>query len=285
MIYQMRKKYVFTALVLVLFFSLNAQSGFQKSFRSVDGSQANTVIKTHNGGYALAGWYDVDGLFSAEFFLIVTDAAGDTLWMRTYGKKSDTSSFAQNGSGNEGYHLVQTPDGGFMFIGERHEIAGGTSDVYAVRIDPDGQLLWSRMYGGQENEYGLSVMQSADGNFVVGGFTESHGAGIRDMLLFKVDDTGDTLWTRTYGGESIDAAMATKATDDGGYVLAGYTFSYGAGSSDVYVIRTDSVGNVIWQKTFGGTLNDIGHDVIQTTDPPCDNSRLLPLLANTEQRP
>ncbi len=252
--------------LLCIVVDLTAQSVFQKSFGHVSGSQANAVIQTQEGGYAIAGWYDVEGLFSAEFYLILTDATGDTLWTRTYGKRSDTTSFALNGSGNEGYNLIQTHDGGFLFIGERHEIPGGTSDVFALRIDPNGALLWSRMYGGDDNEYGVAVAQSADGNFVIGGFTETFGAGIRDMLLMKVDETGDTLWTKTFGGESIDAALDMKQTLDGGYVLAGYTFSDGAGSSDIYVVRTDSEGNVIWQRTYGGTLNDIGHAIIETSD-------------------
>ena len=198
MIMNMKIKLFFIFLSLCVVTGLSSQSVFQKVFGSTNGSQGNAIISTTSGGYAIAGWYDVSGLFSAEFYLVNMDAAGDTLWTKSFGKRADTTSFAQNGSGNEGYHVVQTMDGGFLFVGERHEIAGGTSDAYAVRINPPGELLWSRMYGGDDNEYGVSVVQSADGNFVIGGFTETFGAGIRDMLLFKIDAEGDTMWTKTY---------------------------------------------------------------------------------------
>ncbi len=245
---------------------LISQSSFQKVYISKNGSQANDVIALSQGGYAIAGWYDVETLFTAEFYLVVTDAAGDTLWTRTYGKQIDTSSFVQNGSGNEGYQITQTQDGGFLFVGERHEIAGGTSDAYLVRTNAQGELMWARMYGGDDNEYAIGAVQDEQGDFIVGGFTETFGAGIRDMFLFKVTEGGDTLWTRTFGGESIDAANDMKQTSDGGFIMTGYTFSYGAGSSDVYVVRTDSIGQVVWQKTFGGTLNDIGHSITETAD-------------------
>lgn len=266
----MRQTSLIAFLVLVLCSydaqTLHSQSTFQKVYISDDGSQANDVIPLSQGGYAIAGWYDVQGLFSAEFYLVVIEATGDTLWTRTYGKQIDTSSFVQNGSGNEGYQITQTQDGGFLFVGERHEIAGGTSDAYLVRTDAQGELMWARMYGGDDNEYAIGAVQDAKGNFIIGGFTETFGAGIRDMFLFKVTEGGDTLWTRTYGGESIDAAIEMKSTSDGGFIMTGYTFSFGAGSSDVYVIRTDSSGQVLWQKTFGGTLNDIGHAIVETAD-------------------
>jgi len=251
--------------VLVCSSSLLAQSPFQKTYGSINGNEANAVITTSAGGYGIAGWYDVEGLFTAEFYLIITNSVGDTLWTRTYGEKSDTTGNFINGSGNEGYNLLQTADNGFLFVGERHQFAGGQSDAYAVRVDSLGELLWAKTYGGSDNDYALAAEQTADGGFVFGGFTESYGAGIRDMYLFKTDHMGEILWTRTYGGGSIDAAFDMQQTSDGGFILAGYTFSF-SGSSDIYVIRTDSEGAVLWQKTYGGELNDIGNAIIQTQD-------------------
>ena len=245
----------------------SAQIPFQKVYGHVDGgSQGNAIILTNSGGYAIAGWYDVDGLFSAEFYLILIDAAGDTLWTKTYGESVSDFNETLNGSGNEGFNLVQTADNGFMLIGERHKFTEGPSDVYAVKIDETGTLQWSRTYGGADNDYGIAVHQTADDDYVIGGFSESYGAGIRDMYLLKLDNSGDTLWTRTYGGTSIDAANDMQQTSDGGFILTGYTFSYGAGSSDIYVIKTAANGDVLWQHTYGGDLNDIGHAVIETQD-------------------
>jgi len=255
--------------IVVIIFCLNnssvAQVTFQKTYGNINGNEANTVILTNSGGYGMAGWYDVEGLFSAEFYLIITDVAGDTLWTRTYGEKSDTTINIVNGSGNEGYSLTQTSDNGFLFVGERHAFAGGQSDAYAVRLDNEGELLWAKTYGGGDNDYAYAVSETDDGGFVMAGFTESYGAGIRDMYLFKTDNTGELDWARTYGGTSIDAAFDMQQTADGGFILVGYTFSF-SGSSDIYVIRTDATGEVLWQKTYGGALNDIGHAILQTED-------------------
>jgi hypothetical protein len=261
-------RFCLSILFAVFFNNLSAQTIFQNTYGSVNGNQANTVILTNDGGYAVAGWYDAEGLFSAEFYLLVLDAAGDTLWTRTYGAKVDTSAngFVLNGSGNEGYNLIQTSDNGFLFVGERHEISGGTSDAYAVKIDEQGVLEWSRLYGGDDNEYGYAAAQTAEDEFVIGGFIETSGAGLRDMLLFKTNTFGDTLWTQIYGGPSIDAAQDMQATSDGGFILAGYTFSYGAGDSDVYIVKTDEQGDILWQKTYGGTLNDLANSIALTSD-------------------
>ena len=122
--------------------NLFGQTTFQKTFGHLNGNQANTVIVTNSGGYAIAGWYDVDGLFTAEFYLIVTDSNADTLWAKTYGEKVDTTVNLLNGSGNEGFNVIQTNDNGFLFVGERHAFAGGQSDVFAVKIDETGGLQW-----------------------------------------------------------------------------------------------------------------------------------------------
>lgn len=264
----LQKQIYFLVFLSSLCFSTStaAQTTFEKTYGNIYGNEANSVIQTNTGGYAIAGFYDVEGLFSAEFYVIVTDAQGDTLWARTYGEKVDSTVNLINGSGNEGYHLIQTSDNGFLFTGERHLPGGGTSDAFSVRLSETGELLWSRLYGGFDNDYGISVAQTADDDFVIGGFTETYGAGIRDMYLFKTNALGDTLWTKTYGGPSIDAATDMQQTTDGGFILVGYTFSFGAGNSDVYVIRTDANGDILWQKTYGGELNDIGQSIIQTQD-------------------
>lgn len=264
-------RFCLSILCLIFFGSLSAQTTFQNTYGSINGNQANTIILTNDGGYAIAGWYDAEGLFSAEFYLLVLDASGDTLWTRTYGSAVDSSAngFVLNGSGNEGYNLVQTADNGFLFVGERHEGAGGpasTSDAYAVKVDAAGVLEWSRVYGGDENEYAYAAAQTEDDEYVLAGFTESSGAGIRNMLIFKTNTFGDTLWTQIYGGPTIEVAKDMLVTSDGGFILAGQTFSYGAGDSDVLIVKTNGQGDILWQKTYGGTLFDLANSIAPTSD-------------------
>lgn len=263
----MKKHFLFLAANLFFAFSLFSQITFQKTYGSVFGNQANAIISTNTGGYAIAGWYDVEGSFTAEFYLVLIDAQGDTLLTKTYGSKVDTTAnLTVNGSGNEGYNLIQTDDDGFFFIGERHDFPGGPSEVFAVKINAAGEMEWSKTFGGFDNEYGLSAHQTDDGGYAIGGFTESFGTGNRNFYLLRTNSFGDILWTKTYGGTSIEAANQMQPTSDGGFIMVGYSFTFGAGNSDVFVIKTDQDGEIIWEKTYGGELNDLGLSITLTDD-------------------
>jgi len=126
--------------------------------------------------------------------------------------------------------------------------------------------VWTKTYGGVSEEWGHFVQQTSDLGYIIAGATESYGAGSTDIYLIKTDYLGDTLWTKTYGGPNADIAYSVQQTNDGGYVIVGQTYSYGAGGSDVWLIKTDASGNVIWTKTYGGSNNEHGVSVKQTTD-------------------
>ena len=111
-----------------------------------------------------------------------------------------------------------------------------------------------------------AVRQTTDGGYIVTGRTISFGAGNYDVYLIKTDSLGDTLWTKTYGGTNTDYGYAVQQTTDGGYIVAGYTLSFGAGNYDVYLIKADSLGDTLWTKTYGGGNFDEGWAVQQTTD-------------------
>jgi len=115
-------------------------------------------------------------------------------------------------------------------------------------------------------DIGYFVRQTADGGFIITGKTNSFGAGFADVYLIKTDADGDTLWTKTFGETYDDYGNSVYQTADGGYIITGETFSFGAGNADVYLIRTDAMGNELWSTTLGGTGNDIGYSVHQTTD-------------------
>ncbi len=127
-------------------------------------------------------------------------------------------------------------------------------------------VLWEKFYGGSGSDKFWSVQQTSDQGFIAAGATDSHGAGNFDFYLVKTDAAGDIIWTRTYGGPDEDIAYSVRQTTDGGYILTGSTFSYGAGTNDVYLVKTDAVGDTLWTRTFGDENSDHGRAVRQTTD-------------------
>jgi len=115
-------------------------------------------------------------------------------------------------------------------------------------------------------DYGFSVQQTSDGGYIIAGKTDSFGAGGDDFYLVKTDAKGDTIWTRTYGGYDWDVANSVQQTSDGGYIIAGGTYSFGAGEYDIYLVKTDSIGNTLWTRTYGGSGQDVSYCVQQTSD-------------------
>jgi len=234
-----------------------AQTTFQKTFGGAAYfDEGYAVQQTTDSGYIVAGRTLSFGAGNYDVYVIKTDANGDTLWTRTYGGWSN----------DYGYAVQQTTDGGYIVAGYTLSFGAGSSDVYLIKTDANGDTLWTKTYGGTNGEEGLAVQQTIDGGYIVAGYTGNFGAGSNDMYLIKTDVNGDTLWTRTYGGGGNDYGYAVQQTTDGGYIVAGYTLSFGAGSSDVYLIKTDANGDTLWTKTYGGGVTDYGYAVRQTTD-------------------
>lgn len=128
----------------------------------------------------------------------------------------------------------------------------------SVLADPN--LLWSNTYGGSTDDYCRDSEFTSDGGFILVGGT-SLTVHDYDVYLVKTNSLGELEWDKTYGGSGYDNGYAVKELDDGGYILSGVSESFGAGGQDVYLIRTDSLGNLIWNNTYGGTSNEIGYSI------------------------
>jgi len=213
------------------------------------------VHQTTDGGYFLAGTASsLAGNTSA--CLIKTDSGGNILWAKTIG-----------GPFNEyGNSAQQTNDGGYIICGQSLSYAAGPVDIYLVKTDGNGDTLWTKTFGGTAIDEGISVMQTNDGGYIITGTTDSFGAGSSDIYLIKTDGNGNMIWSKTFGGTGFDEASDVKQTNDGGYIIAGMTFSFGAGSYDMYLIRTDVNGDTLWTKTFGGGAYEAAYSVQQTSD-------------------
>ncbi len=222
------------------------------------------ATQTSDGGYVVAASTRLYGAGRDDVYLIKTDSTGNMQWQQTFG----------GGSFDLGHSVQQTSDGGYIIAGDTVSYGAGGWDIYLVKTDSVGEMQWQETFGSWLDDIGLgsaefgnSVQQTTDGGYVVAGSTQAVGEFPRgNFFLVKTNPAGNMLWRKTFGGSGNDRAYSVQQTSDGGYVVAGYTESYGAGSYDVYLIKTDSAGNMQWQKTFGESGDDRAYSVQQTSD-------------------
>jgi hypothetical protein len=233
----------------------NGDSLWTKTFGGINNDQGWDIKQTTDGGFIISG--ETIKSFYPDIWLIKTDNNGDTLWTNTFGGWDHEKAYCVN----------QTSDKGFIITGTSNSFGSNTySDLYLIKTDSNGTNIWSKVYGGNSTDKGRSVLQTKDGGFIVTGITNSFGNGSYDLWLMKTDHQGDTIWTKTFGGAGFEEGFSIKETTDSGYIITGSTTSYGNGSYDLWIIKTDSQGDSIWTKAYGGTDFDQGDDIVQTSD-------------------
>ena len=234
---------------------------WNKTFGGTKLDDAYSVQQTSDGGYILAGMTHSYGAGENDFWLVKTDSAGNEQWNTTFG-----------GIGVDAAHSVQqTSDGGYILAGMTYSYGydddGIGGNFWLVKTDSEGNKEWDRTFGGSSGDFAHSVQQTSDGGYILAGVTYSYGeSGGCDFWLVKTDSEGNKEWDKTFGGSECDGARSVQQTSDGGYILAGGTHSYGAGSGDFWLVKTDSDGTKEWDKTFGGSEVDIAQSVQQTSD-------------------
>lgn len=191
--------------------------------------ECHSMQRTTDGGYILAGWTRSFGAGEADFWLLKANANGDSLWSRTFGGSLDDYC----------YSVAQTIDGGFILAGFTASFGAGGNDFWIVKTDADGDSLWSRTFGGAGDDNCHYVGVTLDSGYVLAGSTNSFGSGGKDFWLVKANADGDSVWSRTFGGELDDECYSAEQTSDGGFILAGYTKSFSGGSwSDMWLVKT-----------------------------------------------
>jgi len=214
------------------------------------------VQQTTDGGYIIAGTTKSFGAGNTDIYLIRTNNTGDTIWTKTYGGPLED----YPGS------VQQTNDGGFIIVGSTASFGSGNFDVYIIKTNSLGVTLWTKTYGGINWDYGSFVQQTNDGGYIITGHTNSFGAGSYDFYLIKTNISGDTLWTKTIGGVNDENSYCVKQTSDGGYIIVGMTGIFQTLIFDVYLVKTNAAGAILWTKTYGGNDYDCGNSVQQTLD-------------------
>ena len=229
-----------------------SSKGWMKSFGGAKDEGGNCVQQTDDSGYIITGYVYSFGAGSFDVWLIKTDSQGNKMWDRTFGGKS----------GDFGNAVQQTTDGGYIITGS----LSWDKYLYLIKTDRNGNMLWYKTFGGLGEEEGRSVQETNDGGYIITGYTNSYGAGDNDVWLIKTDNNGNKIWDMTFGGPSQDCGTVVQQTTDSGYIITGYTNSFGAGNNDLWLIKTDSQGNKVWDRTFGGIQEDRGYFVQETTD-------------------
>jgi hypothetical protein len=215
-----------------------------------------SVSCTSDGGYIVAGYTGYTYHYDA--YILRTDSLGAEKWTTILGEFEPT---------DQAFCVQQTTDGGFIVTGWVASYGAGSADMWLVKLDGDGDVDWMRTFGGIELDGGDCVQQTADGGYILTGYTESFDPGGNgDVWLVKTDAEGNELWNTAFGGSYRDWGKGVLQTSDGGFVITGSTSSYGAGDGDVWLIKTDASGKEQWSRTFGGSCWDEGKSVVQTAD-------------------
>lgn len=227
-----------------------------RAFGGINSDYGAYASGTSDSGFVATGKTFSFGAGSCDAYLVKTNSSGDTSWTRTFGGTA----------WDEGSYVSETPDSGFIIVGKTESSGAGMGDVYLAKTNSHGDSLWAKTFGGTGEDYGTSLSETPDSGFIVTGCTQSFGAGNADVYLIRTKPSGDTLWTKTFGGTHYDAGYSISKTSDSGFIIGGTTASSGAGSWDFYLIKINPSGSAVWTKTVGGTNTDEGCSALETQD-------------------
>jgi hypothetical protein len=242
----------------VFLLKINAVGDFlwSKTYGGISDEQAYAVQETSGGGYIISGYTQSFGAGNTDAYVIRTNSLGDTLWTKTYGGAHD----------DDGLYIRQTFDNGFILCGYTQEVVAGQRSIYLVKTNSAGDTLWTKAYGGADEDFGVSVKQTPDSGFIIASTTFSFGAGGSDACLTKTNSAGNIVWSKTYGGVDYEYTNSVCLSQGGGYLLNAYTTSFGTGSQSIYLVKTNNNGDTLWTKVIGGTSANEAYDARQTAD-------------------
>jgi hypothetical protein len=230
--------------------------------------RGGAIIQAADHGYVTVGSITMHGYGlgsgGGDIYVVKIDSAGNYEWTETIGG-------IENDVGNA---IALTKDGGYAITGSTNSYGLGNStfdstsnDVYLLKLNSEGSLLWSKTIGGGKDDEGFSIVQTKDAGYAITGETNSFGMGGYDVYVIKVDSTGNLQWTKTIGGGNNDIGNSIIQSRDGGYAITGVTYSFNdTTNGDVYAMKLDSSGNLQWTQTIGGTSADEGFTIAQATN-------------------
>ncbi|MGC9514749.1 hypothetical protein [Methanocrinis sp.] len=215
-----------------------------------------------DGGYGFYEYDDGDYVIvtttisdpDQELLLMKVDSDGNETWARTFGEAS---------SSEEGFDVDMASDGGYVAVGASE--AEGRCDLLLLKFDSEGEEVWTKRFNRSDADRGSSVQVTGDGGYIIAGTTETEEDG-SDLWLLKVDQNGEQVWERTYGGTGDDEGFCARETADGGYILVGSRQAFGGLGKNLWLLKTDALGNEVWNNRFGGAGDQLGLSVLETED-------------------
>ena len=218
---------------------------------------ARTVINTSDHGIAILGSTTSFGFGDEDIFLIKTDASGNVQWSKTYGDAKQ----------DRGFTIKQTGDNGYILGGSTLPL-GNTqnADAYLIKTNSSGDILWTRTIGGSGHDNCFNINLTNDNGYIFTGTESSFGTGNFSFLLAKLSGDGIIEWSKAIGGWYEDHSRIVLNTQDNGFIILSHTLSFGSGSWDVLIVKTDFTGNIEWAKVYGGTGKDYIGSMVATYD-------------------
>jgi hypothetical protein len=293
------KKYIIIGMLFITFTSFISLNGqWAKSYGHKDylWASPNHIIQTSDRGFLVIGaFYTLYNIYDA--IVLKLDAQGEILWHLSWGNqyqdlawsvaetfdggyivggssRSGAQVFKLNYDGEiewnwsyvwvafgDARSIQQTMDGGYIYLHDH----GGYFSI--VKLDQNGEITWKWIYERTPVNKAFSIKETIDGGYVVVGYTSQiEGRVSEHVWILKLSADGTVEWQKAYGGEGGDRANSVKQTNDGGYIVAGTTKSFGAGDEDIWVIKLTAVGNIEWQRTYGTEKEDMGFAIEQSDD-------------------
>ncbi|WP_296381923.1 hypothetical protein [Winogradskyella sp.] len=271
----------------LLKFNSENELQWQKTYGGSADERGNDIIQTSDGGYAILGFsFSNDGDVTnnaglQDYWLAKLDANGNISWQKSFGYQGTDS----------GISVIQTNDQGYLISGildvtasggegntsrnnNRH--AGG--DYWALKLNASGDIEWSKYFGGNFTDTPENVIQVEDNGFIIVGGSDSNDTdissniGTYDFWVIRISATGSLVWEKSFGGDQIDEARAIVKSNDGNYIIAGDTrsndndISNNIGAADLWLIKISPNGDLLWEKTIGGTNFDVARAMVKSQD-------------------
>ncbi len=229
---------------------------WDRTFGGPDSDWAYAMTGTRDGGLVTAGRTESKGAGREDVWIVRVDGSGTLVWDRTFG----------GGAIDRARAIVETRDGGLAIAGATESKGEGEYDAWVIKLDADGALMWDHTFGGDATDWASALVETRNGDLAVGAYTQATSDEEFDFWVLKLNSDGALLWDRTFGGAKIDWANAIAELQDGSLAVAGHTESKGAGGADMWLLKLDVQGNLLWDRTFGGVGRDFATAVGDTRD-------------------